>query len=308
MKRTKDILIAASALKAGKLVAFATETVYGLGADAMNDKAVAAIFAAKGRPHFNPLISHVADIGGAMAIGEFSNMALKLAKAFWPGPLTMVVPKKADCKISLLASAGLETIAIRIPAHKMAHAMLEQFAGPVVAPSANSSGFISPTSPEHVKADLGEKIDVLLDGGECSLGLESTIISCVDDQPVLLRHGGITRQQIETLLDIHLPTQTTAGDKPSAPGQLTSHYAPRLPLRMNATKAGKGEVLLGFGDMPDPNLSPSGDLTEAAANLFKMLHQLDKTTATAIAVAPIPTTGLGEAINDRLHRAAANRD
>ena len=302
--------MAASKLAEGGLVAFATETVYGLGADARNDTAVARIFAAKGRPQFNPLIVHANDVGLARTLGNFNSVAQKLAEALWPGPLTIVVPRRADSNLSLLVSAGLDSVAIRVPAHRMAQDLLNAFGGPVAAPSANISGSISPTSAGHVIASLGEKVDVVLDGGQCPVGVESTIVSCLSETPVILRHGGVTRQQIEEIIGAPVSDQTDGGNKPVAPGQLTSHYAPRASVRLNVNDPKPGEVFLGFGPVKNAtlNLSPSGDTVEAAANLFAMLHELDRSGAKKIAVAPIPNSGLGEAINDRLKRAAAPRE
>ena len=305
---TTDIVLAADALKRGELVAFATETVYGLGADATNGKAVAAIYEAKGRPSFNPLIVHVPSSTAALALGHFNTDARKLAQAFWPGPLTVVVERAADCPVSELVSAGLNSIAIRVPGHEGARKLLEAAGVPVAAPSANRSGQISPTRPEHVMAGLEGRIWGVLDMGACEVGLESTIVSCLEDEPVLLRPGGISREQLEAVLG--KPVRDGAGNTgaPVAPGQLESHYAPNAKVRLNATSACQGEVMLGFGSIDgDTNLSPAGDLEEAAANLFAMLHALDATGASTIAVAPIPDQGLGAAINDRLNRAAAPR-
>ncbi|HWC64112.1 MAG TPA: L-threonylcarbamoyladenylate synthase [Rhizomicrobium sp.] len=296
---------AARLLAAGRLVAFPTETVYGLGADASNGEAVAGIFAAKGRPRFNPLIVHVASLEEAQKHGEFSPLARKLAERFWPGALTLVLPRRADSKLSLLVSAGLDTVALRLPSHAVARALLGAFGGPIAAPSANASGEVSPTTALHVAESLGGKVDMILDGGPAMLGLESTVIGFDDDgKSILLRPGAISRQDIEAVTG----PLARPDDKIRAPGQLESHYAPRARLRLNAVTAKPGEALLGFGDAPGAklNLSPRGDLKEAAANLFAMLRELDK-TATAIAVSPIPATGLGEAINDRLRRAAAPR-
>lgn len=292
---------AADFLSAGRLVAFATETVYGLGADARNGKAVGLVYAAKGRPSFNPLIVHVADLEMAQRHGEFDDQALALAEEFWPGPLSIVVPLAPGHGLSSLVTAGLDTVALRVPAHPVARALLARFNGPVAAPSANPSGRISPTTPAHVMAGLKGKIDAILDGGTCAVGLESTIVG--GSPPALLRHGGISEAQIA---DITGPL-ATPGPEITAPGQLTSHYAPNAPLRLNADTARPDEALLGFGPMAcDLNLSPTGDLIEAAANLFAHLHTLDA-QGRPIAVAPIPDTGLGRAINDRLTRAAAPR-
>jgi len=311
MKRTTDISLAAGHLKSGGLVAFATETVYGLGADASNDTAVAAIYQAKGRPQFNPLIVHVATFEAAQKLGIFNQVAQKLAQAFWPGPLTLVVPRMPDCPVSLLATAGLDSLAIRVPAHKQAHALLEQFDGPVVAPSANPSGTVSPTSIEHVITGLEGKIDMVLDGGDCAVGVESTIVSSLDETATILRHGGLARANIEATLGVTVADGQIDSNNPTAPGQLKSHYAPRAKLRLNVVRPEKHEAFLEFGPCdtdPDLNLSPKGDLIEAAANLFRMLHKLDAQGVEQIAVAPIPNYGLGEAINDRLRRAATSRE
>ncbi|MGE0238789.1 MAG: L-threonylcarbamoyladenylate synthase [Parvibaculaceae bacterium] len=299
---------AAEALIEGKLVAFPTETVYGLGADATQDKAVARVFAAKNRPSFNPLIVHVASLEEAAAFGEFGVEASELAKLFWPGPLTIVVRRRKGCAVSLLASAGLPTIALRVPKHPLAQALLKAARRPVVAPSANPSGRISPTTAAHVEAGLGDNVSIILDGGPSAIGLESTIIGFTGERAVLLRPGGLPRRDIERALGHKLGAGGDA-KKPSAPGQLESHYAPRAALRLNAEAAEPGEAYLAFGAVPGArfNLSPAGDLTEAAANLFRLLHELDATGAATIAVAPIPADGLGEAINDRLKRAAAPR-
>ena len=306
---TQSVTQAAEALIAGRLVAFPTETVYGLGADATRDEAVAQVFAAKGRPRFNPLIVHVASLEDAVALGEFSPEASELAKLFWPGPLTLVVPRRKGCPVSLLASAGMPSLAIRVPKHPLAQALLKAARLPVVAPSANPSGRISPTTAAHVEAGLGDKVSVILDGGPSPIGLESTIVSFLDGRPKLLRPGGLARKEIERALGHKLDT---GGDpkRPTAPGQLESHYAPRARLRLNARAAEKGEAYLAFGQQSAGakfNLSPAGDLTEAAANLFRLLHEIDATGVAAIAVAPIPGEGLGEAINDRLKRAASPR-
>lgn len=305
---TQSITLAAEALIEGKLVAFPTETVYGLGADATQDRAVAEVFAAKGRPAFNPLIVHVSSLEEAAALGEFNAEASELGKLFWPGPLTLVVPRRQGCPVSLLASAGLGSLAIRVPKHPVAQAFLKAVRRPVVAPSANPSGRISPTTAAHVRAGLGDKVSVILDGGPSAIGLESTIIGFLDGQPSLLRPGGLAREEIERALGHRL---VSGGDAkaPSAPGQLESHYAPKARVRLDAEAAREGEAYLAFGAAPEAryNLSPSGDLVEAAANLFRLLHEIDATGVAAIAVAPIPRHGLGEAINDRLNRAAAPR-
>ncbi len=292
---------AARILRCGGLAAFPTETVYGLGADAGNDRAVAAIFAAKGRPSFNPLIVHVPDVAAARALAVFSPLAEALAARFWPGALTLVLPRRADAKLSLLVSAGLDTVALRVPAHPKALALLRETGLPLAAPSANASGSISPTTAAHVRESLGGTVDFILDGGPTRLGLESTVIGFVDRHAVMLRPGAIAREEIEAVTG---PLAKADGEIRS-PGQLQSHYAPRAKLRLDARDVRAGESLLGFGDAPGAalNLSPRGELKEAAANLFAMLRALDAKTD-AIAVSPIPQHGLGEAINDRLTRAA----
>ncbi len=301
---------AAEILRGGGLAAFPTETVYGLGADACDGRAVAQIFDAKGRPAFNPLIVHVASLDMAQDIAVFNDDALRLAAAFWPGPLTLVLPLRPKANLSPLVSAGLPTVGIRLPEHPVAQQLLTAFDGPVAAPSANRSGKISPTSAAHVAAGLSGRIDAILDAGACPVGLESTIIG-FDPMSTLLRSGGLPVEAIETCLGAHLASHSanaTPNAAPNAPGQLTSHYAPTAALRLNATTTRKGELKLGFGPdtQADLNLSPSGDLVEAAANLFQYLHRLDAQNA-PIAVAPIPAKGLGLAINDRLTRAAAPR-
>lgn len=291
--------------RAGALVAFPTETVYGLGADAREGAAVAAIYAAKGRPAFNPLIVHLADAAQAAAYGVWTEHAEQLAAAFWPGPLTLVLPLRAGHGLSSLVTAGLDTVALRVPAHPTARAVLAQFGGPVAAPSANPSGRISPTTADHVLAGLDGRIAAVLDDGPCTVGLESTIIGLAGARPGLLRAGGITAEQITAVLGA--PPALPQGAGITAPGQLASHYAPRGALRLNAQSARAGEHLLGFGAMAATlNLSPRGDLAEAAAHLFDHLHRLDAMGGD-IAVAQIPDQGLGRAINDRLARAAAPR-
>ena len=302
-----DISTAAEILQQGGLVAFPTETVYGLGADATNDLAVAKIYAAKGRPDFNPLIAHVEDVDQAIEFAVFSSDALTLAARFWPGPLTLVLPRQAGCKVSLLASAGLASIALRVPRHAVAQELLRALGRPIVAPSANLSGRISPTTAQHVRDGLGVKVDLILDGGPCAVGLESTIVSFLDGSPRLLRSGGLGREVIEEALGRKL--EGAMSGPLHSPGQLESHYAPAAAIRMNATDFRKGEARLGFGAFDAPlNLSRKGDVVEAAANLFAMLHQLDAGHPKVIAVAAIPMQGLGEAINDRLRRAAAPRE
>lgn len=298
---------AAAILREGGLVAFPTETVYGLGADARQDHAVARIFEAKERPRFNPLIVHVSSIETAQAYVEWNDFADALARAFWPGPLTLVLPLKPDAGLSPLVTADLPTLAVRLPAHPVAQRLLEAFGGPVAAPSANPSGKISPTEAAHVLAGLSGRIEAVLDGGACAVGVESTIVGLAD-APVLLRPGGLPVEALEAALGRPLRLHGT-GDPLSAPGQMKSHYAPGGLVRMNAAERREGEVLLGFGAVEaDLNLSVSGDLTEAAANLFHHLHALDARGASVIAVSPIPDHGLGRAINDRLRRAAAPRD
>lgn len=307
------ITAAARTLGAGGLVAFPTETVYGLGADATNGEAVARLYAAKGRPRFNPLIAHVADVNAACRVARFDADAELLATVFWPGPLTLVLPKAPGCPVSELATAGLDSIALRVPDHPVAHDILAALGRPVVAPSANQSGRVSPTMAQHVRADLEGRIDLIVDGGPTKIGVESTIVSCLG-APVLLRPGGVPRDVIERVLGRSLGmTESSDEEAPLAPGMLASHYAPQTPLRLNATSVNAGEALLAFGPEVLPgasrtlNLSPAGDLVEAAANLFAHLRALDASDARAIAVMPIPNEGLGEAINDRLARAAAPR-
>ncbi|MBR0821600.1 L-threonylcarbamoyladenylate synthase [Bradyrhizobium liaoningense] len=310
---------AARTLASGGLVAFPTETVYGLGADAANAAAIAHLYAAKGRPAFNPLIAHVADLAAAQVIGQFDARALSLAEAFWPGPLTLVVPKAKNCPVADLATAGLDTVAIRIPAHPVAQAILRAFGGAVVAPSANISGHVSPTLAAHVESDLAGRIDLIVDGGPVAVGVESTIVGCFD-APMLLRPGGLSRERIEAVLGSPLarpPLEAESDDsQPLAPGMLASHYAPRASVRLNAREVALGEALLAFGPSRLPgveaaaavmNLSPAADLDEAAANLFGYLRALDARGPRAIAVMTIPEEGLGEAINDRLRRAAVAR-
>ena len=307
------IRVAAEHLREGRLVAFPTETVYGLGGDATNGKAVAAIFDAKGRPRFNPLIVHVAGISGAKTHAEFTPLALRLAEAFWPGPLTLVLKRRAESDLCDLVSAGLETIAIRVPDHPIAQALLEAAGRPLAAPSANRSGHLSPTQAEHVQMDLGERVGLILDGGPTAHGLESTIVDATGKAPILLRTGAVPAETIEAVLGQPISRAVDAGDKPLSPGQLASHYAPEAQVRLGATDVQEGEALLAFGsDVPATagpmiNLSPTGDLIEAASNLFAALRALDQTGTKAIAVMPITERGLGEAINDRLRRAAAPR-
>ena len=307
---------AAEILRGGGLVAFPTETVYGLGADATDTQAVAGIYAAKERPSFNPLISHLDSFESAQKQGMFDETARRLAEAFWPGPLTLVVPVAPTCTISDLARAGLDSVGLRVPAHPLAHALLQQTGRPVAAPSANRSGRVSPTDADHVLGDLDGRIDAVLDGGSSQVGVESTIVACISGTPRLLRPGGIPREAIEALIGMKLESGSEGSKNPLAPGMLASHYAPRAKVRLNAASVGADEAVLLFGsDAPKDaeaahitlNLSKNGDLVEAAAHLFSYLRQLDASGAATIAVGPIPETGLGEAINDRLRRAAAER-
>jgi len=301
---------AARLLQAGKLVAFPTETVYGLGADATNDRAVAGIFAAKQRPRFNPLIVHVGGLEQAEAHAHFNPGARKLANAFWPGALTVVLPRRANCSLSALVSAGFETVALRVPAHPVAHQLLNESGVPIAAPSANASGRISATTAQHVETSLGRSVDLIIDAGPTPLGLESTVIGFEDGRPLLLRSGAITRAAIEEAIG---PLGEYSGHAIHSPGRLASHYAPRAPIRLNAEMVAPNEALLAFGPrVPEGaaqtlNLSVTGDLTEAAANFFAMLHMLDA-VGLPIAVMPIPQEDLGAAINDRLVRAAAPRE
>jgi L-threonylcarbamoyladenylate synthase len=301
---------ASALLKDGKLVAFPTETVYGLGANALDDFAVSAIFAAKQRPRFNPLIVHVHDREEAEELVRFNTLAAGLADAFWPGPLTLVLPRREPSALAALVSAGLATAAVRAPAHKVARALVEAAGAPVAAPSANRAGQVSPTTAKHVADELAGRVDMILDAGPCPVGIESTVIGFDKDKPVLLRAGAVVREEIEKITG---PLHDPLGDIIQSPGMMASHYAPRAYLRLNATEVKSGEALLAFGcDIPEgavatSNLSEAGDLREAAVNLFAMLRRLDSTGAAAIAVMPVPGRGLGEAINDRLARAAAPR-
>ena len=294
---------ATAALTAGRLVILPTETVYGLAADAGNARAVASIYQAKGRPTFNPLIAHLADAEAARAVAVLDARASALADAFWPGPLTLVAPARERGGVCELARAGLDTVAVRVPSHPLARALLVAFSGPVVAPSANRSGRPSPTTFADAMAETGEAAALGLDGGPCAVGLESTVISLLPGEPArLLRPGSVTRAAIETVIGTLAEAET---DAKRSPGRLTRHYAPNAPLRLDAVMAEPGEALIGFGRIDgDFNLSPSGDLAEAAANLFSFLRAADARTPSGIAIAPVPTDGLGEAINDRLARAA----
>ncbi|WP_343501705.1 L-threonylcarbamoyladenylate synthase [Alloyangia pacifica] len=297
---------AAELLRAGKLVAFPTETVYGLGADARDDAAVAAIYEAKGRPSYNPLIVHVASIEHAKELVRWSGTAENIAQSFWPGPLTLVLPLREDAGIADRVTAGLSTLAVRMPAAPLARELLTEFGGPLAGPSANRSGRISPTTADHVLSSLDGRIAAVLDGGPCPVGLESTILGLAG-RPTLLRPGGISAEQLSEALG-HPVMRRQEREAISAPGQTASHYAPQAQIRLNAAEWREGEARLGFGDIEcDLNLSAKGDLDEAAANLFAHLHQLDAQGAEVIAVAPIPHVGAGVAINDRLSRAAAPR-
>ncbi len=316
---------AADLLRGGGLVAFATETVYGLGADAGNGRAVAAIFAAKGRPHFNPLICHYPDAEAAFDDVEATPAARRLAAAFWPGPLSLVLPRRVACPVALLAGAGLETLAVRVPAHADALALLRVLGRPVAAPSANRSGEVSPTNAVHVLAGLSGRIDAVLDSGPCRVGVESTVLDLTGPRPVLLRPGGVTREAIVDVIGPiergAPPSVAPAGGMLRSPGLMVSHYAPALPVRLQAHEAAADEALLAFGPVPEGGapegvgavfqLSAAGDLAEAAANLFAGLRTLDETGRRlglrGIAVMPVPEEGLGQAINDRLQRAAAPR-
>lgn len=312
----RGIEAAARLLRAGRLVAFPTETVYGLGADAASDRAVARIFAAKGRPSFNPLIIHVPDLAAAERLAEVSPEARRLADRFWPGPLTLVLPRRADAPLSMLATAGLQSVALRVPDHPLATALLAAAGGPLAAPSANRSGRVSATTAAHVRDGLDGRIAAVVDGGPCPVGVESTIIGFHRQTAVLLRPGGLPVEAVEAVLDRPLDQSATrALTVVTAPGQLSSHYAPEALLRLEAEGPRPDEIWIGFGPVqslrPGVNLSPGGSLEEAAANLFAAMRKADalatETGAAGIAVAPIPETGLGLAINDRLRRAAAPR-
>jgi L-threonylcarbamoyladenylate synthase len=313
-KATEETLeTAATLLREGQLVAFPTETVYGLGGDATNGRAVAAIFAAKGRPRFNPLIVHLASAAQADQHAVLTPLAARLAATFWPGPLTLVLGRRNQSDLSELVTAGRDSLALRVPDHPVARALLIKTGLPLAAPSANRSGHVSPTRAEHVLADLGDRAAMILDGGATAHGLESTVIDARGSMPILLRSGAIPSETIRAALDGRLGRSEEATDQPRSPGQLASHYAPHARVRLNALSTQAGEALLAFGPNapettgPVMNLSETGDLLEAAANLFAALRLLDQSGATAIAVMPIPENGLGEAINDRLRRAAAPR-
>jgi L-threonylcarbamoyladenylate synthase len=314
---TETIAKAAAILHTGGLVAFPTETVYGLGADATDSAAVAKIFAVKGRPHFNPLIAHVVDLAAAEQLALFDPRARQLAQAFWPGPMTLVLPRRSASGLSELMTAGLDTVAVRVPSHAVAQALLRAAGVPVAAPSANRSGRVSPTTAAHVASDLGADVSCILDGGACDHGVESTVVA-VGVHVIILRPGAVTAEQIAAIIGnpVHEPVPGQVlrdGEAPSAPGQLASHYAPRAQVRLAATSLHPGEALLAFGPHPVPtsgpkfNLSPAGNLDEAAANLFAGLRALDRDAVACIAVMPVPHDGIGAAINDRLQRAAASR-
>ena len=308
----ENITAGAQLLRAGRLVAFPTETVYGLGGDATNDRAVASIFATKGRPSFNPLIIHVPTVEEAARLVDFDERARRLAAAVWPGPLTLVLPRRQHSPVSLLASAGLDSLAVRIPDHPIALELLRATGCPVAAPSANPSGRVSPTTARHVSehvesGQLAQDEAMILDGGPCEVGVESTVLDLTAARPTLLRPGGIPRETLEQYLGPIAVARAVDLGGPKSPGMMESHYAPTLPVRIEAEDAQSGEALLGFGPGARDamlNLSPTGDLAEAAANLFAMLRALDRPTFRGIAVMPIPDNGLGAAINDRLRRAA----
>ena len=308
-----SITEAAKLLQDGSLVAFPTETVYGLGGDATNERAVSAIFEAKGRPQFNPLISHVLDATEARRFVDWNDTADRLAQRFWPGPLTFVLPRAKGSTIALLATAGLDTVAIRAPSHPVAQALIRAAGRPIAGPSANRSGAVSPTQAAHVAESLGDRVSLILDGGPCLVGVESTVLDLSGNRPILLRPGGATREAIEAVIGpVAVSDALPSGDAPrTSPGQLESHYAPARPVRLEATSVGVDEGLLAFGPTPPTgamltyNLSAKGNLAEAAANLFAQMRALDRPGIGRIAVMPIPETGLGLAINDRLRRAAA---
>lgn len=317
----RTIAEAAQILRDGGLVAFPTETVYGLGANALDGRAAARIFEAKGRPHFNPLIVHVPDLPAAADLADMDDFALLAAKRFWPGPLTLILPRRKDCPVSELCSAGLPTLAVRVPAHPAAQKLLKAAGVPVAAPSANRSGTVSPTAPAHVAESLGDSVDMILAAGPCTVGLESTVLDLAGPEPAILRPGAVTAEELSQLLDRPVTYDSGDHDRPRSPGQTLRHYAPSVPLRLNAIDLMPGEAILAFGSdkfmgvkgggaakgLPDTarrNLSEERDLNEAAANLFRMLRELDRPEHAAIAVMAIPDTGLGIAINDRLKRAA----
>jgi L-threonylcarbamoyladenylate synthase len=307
-----SIRAAAKLIREGDIVGMPTETVYGLAADATNGEAVARIYEAKGRPSFNPLISHVASLEEAERYGVFDALSRRLAEAFWPGPLTLVVPHRPDGGISDLARAGLDTVALRVPQHPVARALIEAVGRPLAAPSANLSGRVSPTRAQDVVDDLGDRVSMVLDGGDCTVGLESTVVRAIDGRLIMLRPGGITADELEAIHEVHFPTAIRENDIVS-PGQLLQHYAPRAPVQMNCASAPENSIFLAFGPVsnaiktaisPDINLSSRGDLRQCAARLFSALREADALQPEFICVAPIPEEGLGVAINDRLRRAA----
>lgn len=320
---SETISQASELIRSGSLVAFPTETVYGLGADATNGEAVAKIFAAKGRPSFNPLISHGVNLEMLRSEAEFDNRALALADKFWPGPLTMILPRARGGKISDLACAGLATVALRVPNHPVALDLIAKAGMPIAAPSANASGTLSPTAPHHVQESLGDAVPLILAGGRAHFGLESTVVDLTENETLIVRAGALTAEDISDVIGMPVTYELTATDKPRSPGQLLRHYAPNLPLRLRAVDIELDEALLAFGatkfmgvksggkasDLPADqirNLSETGDLLEAAANLFAMIRQLDQSKFKRIAVMDIPNIGIGIAINDRLSRAAEN--
>ena len=306
---SETIAEAARLIRAGRLVVFPTETVYGLSADATNGQAVAAIFAAKGRPEFNPLIIHLAGIVDAEKLVKFDDRARAVAAAFWPGPLSLILPRTETCPVNLLAGAGLRTLAVRVPAHPTAQALVKAAATPIAAPSANRSGEVSPTSAAHVVGSLGDAVDLIVDDGPCEIGLESTVLDLSQPEPMILRPGVISEDDLEPLVG-KLATSDGQSAAPRAPGLLLRHYATRIPLRMMASAVDENEALLAFGPNPlkgakvSENLSRRGDFLEAASNLFAMMHTLDRPDCAGIAVMPVPDYGIGRAINDRLQRAA----
>jgi L-threonylcarbamoyladenylate synthase len=306
---SQNMQLSLAALRDGGAIGLPTETVYGLAGDAANPKAIAKIFAIKNRPQFNPLISHVTGIEMAQEYGVFSDVAQKLARAFWPGPLTIVVPRRADCKVCDLACAGLETVAIRAPKHEIAHSIIKQFGKPIAAPSANISGSISPTSAQDVMDELGSRIEIVVDGGQCEIGLESTVVAVNGGQITLLRHGFIGKEELQIAAAVKVQLANLHDESsPKSPGMMLRHYAPKTRVRLNATSASMDEIFLSFGPEPETvlgniiELSPKSDLIEAAANLYLAMRSADKMAASGIAVAPIPNIGIGTAINDRLSR------
>lgn len=306
-----SLQLAITALRDGKAIGLPTETVYGLAGDATNPNAIANIFTIKNRPQFNPLISHVSGLEMALEYGVFSQVAQKLVGAFWPGPLTLVVPRSADCAICDLASAGLDTVALRAPKHPVAQEIIATFSKPIAAPSANISGSISPTSAADVLAELGDKIEIIIDGGKCEIGLESTVVAVIGNEITLLRLGAIGIEDLENAAGVSVKIANLHDENsPKSPGMMLRHYAPKTKVRLNATSAEADEVFISFGAVPPEvfgkviHLSPSGNLTEAAANLYAAMREADKLGAKTIAIAPIPNIDIGAAINDRLSRSA----